>query len=53
MTLAALLAAGAVAGNDAYDLPLKRSVESRWPGVVEDVIGPRRAPARDGQREGV
>ena len=52
-TLAALFAAGAVAGNDAYDLPIGRSVEPRWPHGVEGLIGPRRAPARDGQAEGV
>ena len=53
MTLAALFAAGAVAGNDAYDLPVGQVVASRWPHGVQDLIGPRRAPARDGQAEGV
>ncbi len=52
-TLAALFAAGAVVGYDAYDLPVGQAVSSRWPDVVQDLIGPRRAPARDGRTAGV
>ncbi len=48
-TLGALFAACAVAGDDAYDLPIRVSVESRWPGVAAKHGAPPGTSAQDRQ----